>query len=151
LLRAPVYRERLGPVRGRVATTSTTGRSPAETEERTVSQGLPLLGLLFHEGALSFADGVFPRNASLRRLDQSWRLHPEHTHEIILVGRAAPPGDDAEAQLSGPFSPSLLWWRQSPTSATPRIPLTGRGRQETWVRLYLPIASSTWDTGKPSP
>lgn len=151
LLRAPVYRERLGPVRGRVAAAST-GRSPAETEERAISQGLPLLGLLFHEGALSFADGVFPRNASLRRLDQSWRLHPEHTHELLLVGRAVPPGDDAEAQLAGPFSPSLLWWRQPPSSATPRIPLTGRGRQETWVRLYLPItSSSTWDTGKPSP
>jgi hypothetical protein len=150
LLRAPVYRERLGPVRG-VAAVAPPDRSSPGVEAGANSSTLPLFGLLFHEGALSFAEGVFPRNASLRRLDQSWRLHPEHISEIILVGRALLPVDDAERQLSGPFSPSLLWWRQSPDSATPRTPLTGRGRQETWVRMYLPIASSSSVAGQPSP
>ncbi|MEJ5275514.1 MAG: hypothetical protein WHU94_06360 [Thermogemmata sp.] len=152
LWRAPVYRERLGPVRGTAG-----GAAPppvsasARPEERPASTAVPLLGLLFHEGSLSFAEGVFPRNASLRRLDQSWRLHPEHTSEIILVGRAVLPVGDAESQVCGPFSPSLLWWRQPPDGMATRTPLTGRGRQETWVRLYLPIASSSTVAGQPQP
>jgi hypothetical protein len=150
LWRAPVYRERLGPVRGAAG-----GAAPAPVstsamaEERSASTTVPLLGLLFHEGSLSFAEGVFPRNASLRRLDQSWRLHPEHTSEMILVGRAVLPVGDAESQLCGPASPSLLWWRQPPDGLATRTPLTGRGRQETWVRLYLPIASSSTVVGQP--
>jgi hypothetical protein len=154
LLRAPVYRERLGPAlaRGALKTGSPEGeqRPAAPLEPTAAALPLPLLGLLFHEGCLSFSEGVYPRNASLRRWDQSWRLHAGHTHELILVGRMALPVGPAEPQLTGPYSPSVLWWQQSPASGQPRTPLSGRGRQETWVRIYLPIASPS-QVGSPQP
>ena len=101
---------------------------------------LPLLGLLFHESSLRYGEGEIPGNASLRRLDQSWRLSPENRNEVILVGRvaAASPGP-AEDTLSGANSPSRLWLKAIPGSGSTREPIPGTGRQETWVRVYLPI------------
>ncbi|MBA4192123.1 MAG: hypothetical protein C0467_29450 [Planctomycetaceae bacterium] len=100
---------------------------------------LPPWGILFHEAALSHGEGVIPRNASLRRLDQSWRLNPDNRSEVILVGRVVTPaGSPAEEALSGPDSASRLWLRELPGSG-PRTPIPGTGRQETWVRVYLPI------------
>lgn len=153
LLRVPGYRERLGLTVARgLPQVGRSGGDPANSafDPAADSAPLPLLGLLFHEGALSFAEGVFPRNASLRRYDQSWRLHSDHTAELILVGRVTLPAGPAEEQLAGPSSPSLLWWRETPHSGLPRTPLPGRGRQETWVRIYLPIASSS-TAGPPQP
>lgn len=150
LLRAPLYRERLGPGRAAVAVAAAAATSPVASQAAAALEPLPLLGILFHEGSLSFTEGVFPRNASLRRLDQSWRLGPEHTSEIILVGRAVLPVGPAEEQLAGPFSPSMLWWHEPPASGLARTPLTGNGRQETWLRIYLPIASPSV-AGQPEP
>ncbi len=100
---------------------------------------LPPWGILFHEAALTHGEGVIPRNASLRRLDQSWRLNPENRNEVILVGRVvSPAGQVAEEALSGPGAASRLWLRELPGSG-PRTPIPGTGRQETWVRVYLPI------------
>jgi hypothetical protein len=98
----------------------------------------PLLGLLFHEAALSYGEGIIPRNASFRRLDQSWRLTPDNRGEVILVGRAAPPVGPAESTVAGADSPTRLWLRGLP-GAGARTPIPGTGRQETWVRIYLPI------------
>jgi hypothetical protein len=103
---------------------------------------LPLLGVLFHETSLTNAEGVFPRNASLRRLDQSWRLTAENRAEVILVGRAAPPVGPAEETLNGPNAASRLWLRGLPGTDRTPIPIPGTGRQETWVRVYLPVKSS---------
>lgn len=102
------------------------------------SETLPLLGMLFHEASLTFGEGVIPRNASLRRLDQSWRLSPENRSEVILVGRATPPLGPAESTLCGADSPSRLWLRSLPGSGE-RAAIPGTGRQETWVRIYLPV------------
>jgi len=99
---------------------------------------LPLLGLLFHESSLTYGEGVIPRNASLRRLDQSWRLSPDNLSEVIIVGRVTLPIGSAEETLCGPSSPSRLWIRGLPESGT-RTPIPGSGRQETWVRIYLPV------------
>lgn len=99
---------------------------------------LPLWGLLFHEGALRNDEGVVARNASVRRLDQSWRLSDLNRDEVIVVGRAAVPVGPAEDVLSGPGSPSKLWLKGLP-GAGDRRPLPGTGRQETWVRFYLPV------------
>jgi hypothetical protein len=100
---------------------------------------VPPYGVLFHEAALGYGEGTVPRNASVRRLDQSWRLTPEHRDEVILVGRTTTPsGTPAEEALSGPGAASRLWLRQLPGTGE-RTPIPGTGRQETWVRVYLPI------------
>jgi hypothetical protein len=100
---------------------------------------LPLWGLLFHEAALRKDEGVIARNASLRRLDQSWRLSAENRDEVIVVGRVAPPLGPAEDVLSGPNSPSKLWLKALPGPGQTRPGITGTARQETWVRFYLPV------------
>ncbi|QDU19244.1 hypothetical protein [Urbifossiella limnaea] len=100
-------------------------------------QALPLWGVLFHEAALRNDEGVIPRNASLRRLDQSWRLSAENRHEVIVVARApliAGPGADL---TGGPWSAARLWLKAPPGGTRPAVP--GVGRTETYVRLYLPV------------
>jgi hypothetical protein len=100
---------------------------------------LPMWGVLFHEGALRKDEGVIPRNASLRRFDQTWRLSPDNRDEVIIVGRVAPTLGAAEDVLSGPNSPSKLWLKTLPGSGEARPKITGTARQETWVRFYLPV------------
>ncbi|MCS6865750.1 MAG: hypothetical protein RMJ56_14730 [Gemmataceae bacterium] len=99
---------------------------------------LPLWSVLFHEGTLKNEEGVYARNASLRRLDQSWRLVPDNRDEVIVVGRVPPRRGAAEDVLCGPDSPSQLWLNNGPRDGG-RTALPGIGRQETWVRLYLPV------------
>ena len=99
---------------------------------------LPLWGVLFHEGTLKNEEGTYARNASLRRLDQSWRLSPDNRDEVIIVGRAVPQYGPAEEILTGPNSPSRLWLKGLPGSGE-RQPISGTARQETWVRFYLPV------------
>lgn len=96
------------------------------------SSTLPLWGLLFHESALRNDEGVVPRNASLRRLDQSWRLAPDNRNEVIVVGRVLPHPGTIDAVFGGTESPSRLKLKDG--QATP-----GFARQETYVRLYLPV------------
>jgi hypothetical protein len=99
---------------------------------------LPMWGVLFHEAALRKDEGVIPRNASLRRLDQTWRLSAENRDEVIVVGRVAPPVGPAEDVLTGAAAPSKLWLKALP-GAGQRPRVTGTARQETWVRFYLPV------------
>ncbi|MFO0796046.1 MAG: hypothetical protein U0804_01140 [Gemmataceae bacterium] len=96
---------------------------------------LPLWGVLFHEAALRNDEGVIPRNASLRRLDQSWRLSPENRHEVIVVARAPALAGPSADLTGGPWSAARLWLK--PGAARPAVP--GIGRTETYVRLYLPV------------
>jgi hypothetical protein len=99
---------------------------------------LPMLGALFHEATLKNEEGVIARNASLRRLDQSWRLSPENRDEVIVVGRAAPPVGRAEEVLTGPYAPAKLSLKGVGTTGE-RWKIPGAARQETWVRFYLPV------------
>ncbi len=105
---------------------------------QTFTGPLPMMGVLFHEATLKNEEGVIARNASVRRLDQSWRLSAENRDEVIVVGRAAPPSGPAEDILSGPYSPSKLWLKGLP-GAGERWKIPGTARQETWVRFYLPV------------
>jgi hypothetical protein len=105
---------------------------------QTFTGPLPMLGVLFHEATLKNEEGVFARNASLRRLDQSWRLSSENRDEVIVVGRASPPSGPAEEVLTGPNAPSKLWLKGFP-GAGERWKIPGTARQETWVRFYLPV------------
>jgi len=111
--------------------------APGVLAPTAIGTTLPLWGLLFHESSLTNAEGVVPRNSSLRHLDQSWRLNADHRDEVILVGRATPGVGPAEATLNGPDSPSKLWIKELP--GNDRTPIPGTGRQETWVRVYLPV------------
>ena len=104
------------------------------------ARGLPLWGLLFHEASLRNDEGVIPRNASVRRLDQSWRLAPDNRDEVIVMGRAVPPQGPAGDLFNGPASPTRLWLHGQPQwTAQQPPPVPGVGRQETYVRLYLPV------------
>ena len=100
--------------------------------------GLPLWGVMFHEAALRNDEGVIPRNASLRRLDQSWRLSPQNRHEVIVVARAPAVFGQSADLTGGPWSASRLWLTAVPGGG-PRPPVPGVGRTETYVRLYLPV------------
>jgi hypothetical protein len=80
--------------------------------------------MLFHEAALRNDEGVVPRNASLRRLDQSWRLAADNRREVIVVGRV--PAD------AGATGASRLIINDGKTEP-------GSVRQESFVRLYLPV------------
>jgi len=113
------------------------GKGAAQAVPAAHGGPAPLFGLLFHEAALTHGEGIIPRNATHRRLDQSWRLSPENRDEIILVGRASASGA-AESTVSGASSPTRLWLRGLPGEG-PRTPIPGVGRQETWVRIYLPV------------
>jgi hypothetical protein len=95
------------------------------------------VSLLFAEAAAGRGD---PNNASLREVDQSWRVDEENRDEVILVGRLRQEQGDAEAITAGPASPSRLWLGELPSSGQPRPPLAGRLRQDTVVRVFIPIA-----------
>ena len=97
---------------------------------------MPLWGLLFHEASLKNDEGVVPRNASLRRLDQSWRLALDNRSEVIVVGRVLPPAGTFDALFGGSESPTRLQLKEGQTS------VLGMARQETYVRLYLPVTSN---------
>jgi hypothetical protein len=113
---------------------------PGDAAAPVVSTGtFPFLGVLFHEGSLRNDEGVFPRNASLRRLDQSWRLAAANRDEVIVVGRVLPPPGAAEPLLGGRASPSRVWLKELPGAGKERPAVPGTGRQETYVRLYLPV------------
>ena len=112
--------------------------SQKAAQPAAVAGPLPMMGVLFHEGTLKNEEGVIPRNASLRRLDQSWRLSPENRDEVIVVGRAVPQTGPAEEVLTGPNAPSKLWLKGLP-GRDDRRPIPGTARQETWVRFYLPV------------
>ena len=105
---------------------------------QTFTGPLPMLGALFHEATLKNEENTFARNASLRRLDQSWRLSADNRDEVIVVGRVAPPAGPADEMLTGPNSPSKLWLKGTPGSGE-RWTIPGIARQETWVRFYLPV------------
>lgn len=99
-----------------------------------------LWGALFHEKALG--SDVRPlQNASLRELDESWRLTEDNKDEAILVARidrTTGPAEEVYADPTGP-SPTRLWLKGLPGTGTPRAPTPGTLRQETYVRVYIPI------------
>ncbi|HEV3435819.1 MAG TPA: hypothetical protein VG122_00575, partial [Gemmata sp.] len=133
LRRVPTYVERPGAAKVVVQQPASLGGQIA------FDSSFPFWGVFFHESALTYGEGVIPRNASLRWLDQSWRLDPANRNEVILIGRAAPISGSAEETLSGPSVPSQLWLKGLPGTGEARTPIPGTGRQETWVRVYLPV------------
>ena len=115
------------------------GRRPGDEAAAPASAPFPMLGAFFHESAVRKDQGFTLKNASLRRLDQTWRLSEANRDEVIVVGRVAAPAGTAEETLGGRYSPSQLWLKGRPGDGRPRPEVLGVARQETYVRLYLPV------------
>jgi len=78
-------------------------------------------------------------NASLRRLDQSWRVGDDRPEQAILVLRIPTREAQAEEMTQSPESPSRLWLGELPTGGGARPPLQGTLKQETYVRVFIPV------------
>lgn len=87
-----------------------------------------------------------PRNLALRELDEFWRLGLKN--EVILFGRLPHKQDKAEAVTEDVVSPSRLWLGSLPAPNTRRLELPGTLKQDTYVRVFLPIQSTP---AKPAP
>ena len=105
---------------------------------------LNIWGVLFHEKARG--SGKALSNASLRDLDQSWRIDDTRAKtsfdEAILVAAVAPPSGPSEAMMtdSTGASPTKLWLKGGlPGGKAAREPVPGTMRQETYIRVYMPI------------
>ena len=114
------------------AASAASGSNVSKQSPLITNNSLPLWGMLFHEAALRNDEGVIPRNASLRRLDQSWRLAPDYRSEVIVVGRVLPPAGTIDDVFNGKDSPSRLLLKDGKS-------LPGFARQETYVRLFLKV------------
>jgi hypothetical protein len=106
--------------------------------------GTYVKSVLFHAYPNDTSQGN-ARNSSLRYLDEKWRLDKDNTKEAILFGVAVPPGDqpsegDAETMSQSGLSASKLWLGQLPGVGT-RSPIQGTLTQETYVRVYIPVAT----------
>lgn len=124
---------------------------PAERGTRAAAVPSPaaiVKAVLFHSlegGPLSHLN-----NSGLRPLDQGWRLRglkavnltaeKQYLDEVIVLGRAVLPPAAAEEVSRDGASPTRLWLGSLPGSGT-RPPLTGTLRQETYVRIYIPVPS----------
>jgi hypothetical protein len=97
------------------------------------------------------ASGVSTQdNSGLRYVDQSWRLQPQpevptppqptYRDEVILVARTAVLSGQAETITGNGVSPSRLWLDELPGSRPERPTLAGLLTQETYVRVYIPVA-----------
>jgi hypothetical protein len=81
--------------------------------------------------------------AGLREYDQSRRLQPDNTHEAILVAKTELRSGAASEIAADPSTASRLWLGSLPSSGNTQPPeLVGMLRQETYVRVYLPIRPS---------
>ncbi|CAN5321964.1 hypothetical protein BH11PLA2_BH11PLA2_00730 [soil metagenome] len=97
--------------------------------------------ILFHEESLIGNDATSPSNSTLRRLDQSWRIHPRNVNEIIVVARLTAVKGNAEEILNAKnsASPTKLWLRSLPGEGKPHEVIPGTLQQDTYVRIYIPI------------
>jgi hypothetical protein len=117
----------------------------AKKNQPNVSPNVSLFGALFHQKALG-GDGRDLQNASVRSLDQSWRIASTNKDEVILVGRTTKSNGPTEQMMNGTEAPSpvKLWLKDIPgqdangkPKARPIVP--GSLQQETYFRVYIPI------------
>jgi hypothetical protein len=114
------------------------GRPRAQAAPVTQTGPLQLWGLLFHEAASG--GGRELQNASLRTLDQSWRLDEKNTDEVIVLIRLKRVSGEAEELLAKPdsASPTALWLKGLPGSG-PRPEVLGKLQQDTYLRFFIPV------------
>ena len=107
----------------------------------TSTGSISLWPMLFHEtGVASDTNGRSLQNSTLRRLDQSWRLSPANTEEVIVLLKLAKVSGNTEEMMSSADSgsPSALWLKGLPGSG-PRPAIPGTLQQETYIRIYIPV------------
>lgn len=107
---------------------------PRENED---DPNFRLWSVLFHETITGHLGRVW--NASLRDLDQSWRIGEKSPHEAILIARIGQTEGRAEEMSNSPAAPTRLWLNAIPGTGQ-RAPLSGTLRQETYIRVFIPIA-----------
>jgi hypothetical protein len=91
-------------------------------------------------------------NAGWRFLDESWRLAPAAEYvglrprqssfrdEVILVARTPPVAAPAEKATLDGGTPTRLWLDYLPGSRPERPALPGFLNQETYIRVFIPVA-----------
>ena len=83
-------------------------------------------------------------NSGLHRLDQSWRFWKpnveQNRDEVILVARAGPLKGKAEELTAQGVAPTALWLDRLPGTVPQRPQLAGFLTQETYLRVYIPVA-----------
>jgi hypothetical protein len=104
----------------------------------TTQPNFRLWDVLFTEIAADHMRTQAP-NASLRRLDQSWRVGDDRSDQAILVLRIPTREAQAEEMTQSPESPSRLWLGELPTNGGTRPALHGTLKQETYVRVFIPV------------
>jgi hypothetical protein len=110
----------------------------SESAGTTTNPKFALWPVLFTD-ALSDNRSQAP-NASLRRMDQSWRVAEDRPENAILVLRIATrEGAQAEDMARDPASPSRLWLGDLPTSGGTRPTMQGTLKQETYIRVFIPV------------
>ena len=109
----------------------------------TSNPNFRLWKLLFHEAAndLDIRNGK-PMNSSMRELDQSWRVGAGHSEQAMLILRAPTVSGPAEEITLSPNSPSRLWIGASPTDQKQRPANPGTLRQETYIRVIIPVKTA---------
>lgn len=100
--------------------------------------------VLFHTSRTEVLNDKSERdaNASLRYLDQSWRVQPQREDYAILVLRVPTREGPAETMATDPASPSRLWLGAIPAEnpeVTSRPSLQGILKQETYIRVIIPV------------
>jgi hypothetical protein len=78
-------------------------------------------------------------NTSLRPIDQSWRVTEDRPEQAILVLRIPTREGLAEDMTRAGDAPSRLWLGALPTSGGNRPTLQGTLKQETYIRVYIPV------------
>jgi hypothetical protein len=101
-----------------------------------------LWSVLFYEsGETQAVQQGYSLNASMRHLDQSWRVADGRPEQAILVFRIGTNERSAEEATADPANPSKLWIDSLPTVANPpsRPSVPGTLKQETYVRVFIPV------------
>jgi hypothetical protein len=109
--------------------------SPVDAGAFSSGQPLFMKQIMFHSGPSADSS----RDTALYYLDQGWRHLPGGA---ILVGRIARQEGAAESLSQDPAMPSRLWLGELPSGPGSRPPVAGTLRQDTYVRVFLPVAAA---------
>ncbi len=117
--------------------------TPTQSNKSSTGASTPLnfFGYLFHDKAVGKVRQT--QNASLRTLDQSWRVSDRNVDEVIVILKLRRASGAPEELMSKPegASPSKLWLKGLP-GRDQRTPVDGVLQQETIIRFYLPVKAS---------
>jgi hypothetical protein len=117
---------------------SSSGESGTPTKPQFKLWGAMFYDLLYDTNA---RDGGI-QNLSLRKIDHSWRVSQGNSEYAILLLRCPATEGPGEEMTLGGSSPSRLWIGALPGTNKPRPGIVGRLKQETYVRVLIPVKTS---------